>query len=53
MESKKKKRQKVENTVFYDELGPYLKRYLVENDIRTEFLDREKFYQVMESEKDD
>lgn len=54
MESKKKLREQQENTVFYDDIGPYLKKYFDEHDIRRAILsDRERFFNEMEKEKDD
>jgi hypothetical protein len=54
MESKKKDRKQEEQTVFYDELGPYLKKYFTEHDVRNALqLDRERFYQEMDKEIDD
>lgn len=55
MESKKKERQaNNEESIFYDELGPYLKHYFTKPEVRAALAaERERFYQEMEKEKDD
>ena len=55
MESKRKERQSQnKETIFYDELGPYLKHYFTKPEVRAALIaERERFFQEMEKETDD